>query len=156
MISLPHPYPPGEAERYLASQQAEGEAGRAVTFVIEQQQDGRFAGVVEIRAIEREHLQAELSFWLKREHWGHGYMSEVIGTVVQYGFTDLELNRLYAYHMARNPACGRVLEKNGFRREGLLRERVRKWGVFEDVLLYAILRRESCSAADDWTRKDRR
>ena len=45
--------------------------------------------------------------------------------------------------MVRNPASGRVLEKVGMKREGLLRQRVRKWGVFEDVILVAILR-------DDW------
>ncbi len=41
--------------------------------------------------------------------------------------------------MVRNPASGRVLEKVGMKREGLLRQRVRKWGVFEDVVLMAIL-----------------
>ena len=44
--------------------------------------------------------------------------------------------------MVRNPASGRVLEKIGMKREGLLRQRVRKWGVFEDVVLLAILREE--------------
>jgi RimJ/RimL family protein N-acetyltransferase len=44
--------------------------------------------------------------------------------------------------MVRNPAAGRVLAKLGFRHEGLLRERVRKWGIYEDVLLMALLRRD--------------
>ncbi len=44
--------------------------------------------------------------------------------------------------MVRNPASGRVLEKIGFVREGLLRQRVRKWGVYEDVVLCALLRRD--------------
>ncbi|MEA5467646.1 GNAT family protein [Spirulina sp. 06S082] len=44
--------------------------------------------------------------------------------------------------MARNPASGRILHKLGMRQEGLLRDRTRKWGVFEDVLLYAILEEE--------------
>jgi RimJ/RimL family protein N-acetyltransferase len=48
--------------------------------------------------------------------------------------------------MARNPASGNVLKKNGFVQEGLLRQRVRKWGVFEDVVLLAILR-------EDWENK---
>jgi len=44
-------------------------------------------------------------------------MSEVIHAVVRCGFANLGLNRLYAHHMLRNPACGRVLEKNGFKQE---------------------------------------
>jgi ribosomal-protein-alanine N-acetyltransferase len=44
--------------------------------------------------------------------------------------------------MARNRASGRVLERIGMRCEGILRQRVRKWGRFEDVVLYAILRQD--------------
>jgi RimJ/RimL family protein N-acetyltransferase len=44
--------------------------------------------------------------------------------------------------MVRNPASGRVLTKVGMNQEGLLRQRVRKWGVFEDVVPLAMLREE--------------
>jgi len=148
MISLPHPYPEGEAKRYIARQQAERENGRSVTFTIDQKAEGWFGGLVEVRDIDREHSQGELSFWLVVEAWGQGYMSEVVQAVVRYGFEGLGLNRLYAYHMLRNPASGRVLEKNGFRQEGLLRQRVRKWEQFEDVALWAILRQEWQDALD--------
>ena len=142
MISLPHPYPAGEAERYIDRQQAEREAGRSVTFTIEQKAQGRICGLIELRDIDYEHSQGELSFWLVFEAWGRGFMSEVAQTVVRYGFKNLGLNRLYAYHMLRNPASGRVLEKSGFKQEGRLRQRVRKWGQFEDVGLWAILRQD--------------
>ena len=142
MISLPHPYPAGEAERYVARQQSEREAGRSATFTIEQKTEGWFCGLVEVRDIDREHSQGELSFWLAVEAWGQGYMSEVVQEVVRYAFESLGLNRLFAYHMLRNPISGRVLEKNGFKQEGLLRQRVQKWEQFEDVALWAILRQE--------------
>lgn len=142
MISLPHPYPQDEASRYLAHVQAEREAGRSIAFAIEDWSDGAFLGIVELRAIEREHAQGELSFWLTPDVWGRGIMSEALQGVVHYAFVALGLNRLYAYHMLRNPSSGRVLEKNGFRQEGLLRQRVRKWGQFEDVVLWALLRED--------------
>ena len=142
MISIPHPYPDGEAERYLVRQQAEQKAGLSYAFAIEQHAKAGFCGLVELRDIDREHSQGELSFWLAVDAWGRGYMSEVVQKVVHYGFETCGLNRLYAYHMERNPASGRVLEKNGFRQEGLLRQRVQKWGQFEDVALWAILRQE--------------
>lgn len=142
MISIPHPYPDGEAERYVSRQIAEFEAGHSVTFVIEQKADKAFCGIIEIREIEREHSQAELSFWLAVERWGQGYMSEALKPILYFGFEELGLNRLYAYHMVRNPGSGRVLQKNGFAQEGLFRQRVRKWGVFEDAKLWAILRQD--------------
>ncbi len=143
MISIPHPYPEGEAERYIAEQIDLGEQGTSAAFTIERKADGDFYGVVEVRDINQEHSQAELSFWLAVSAWGKGYMSEVVQAVLEYGFDTLGLNRLYAYHMVRNPASGRVLEKNGFEKEGVLRQRVRKWGILEDVCLWAVL-------AEDW------
>lgn len=148
MISVPHPYPKGEAERYFERRQIESESGRAYCFVIEQKQAGSFCGLIELREIEEEHSQGELSFWLALETWGRGYMSDGLQLVIRFAFENLKLNRLYAYHMLRNPATGRVLEKNGFRREGLLRQRVRKWGKYEDVALCAILK-------DDWKNENR-
>ena len=148
MISIPHPYPDGEAERYVARQQAEQKEGHAVAFTIRLKTNGSFCGLVEVRAIDREHLTGELSFWLAVEAWGHGYMSETIPAVVEYGVEELGLNRLYAFHMLRNPACARLLEKNGFKQEGLLRQCVRKWGQFEDVALQAVLKQDWLQTRD--------
>jgi RimJ/RimL family protein N-acetyltransferase len=141
-ISIPHPYPVGEAERYITRQLNAWKAGHSVTFGIERKSQEEIYGVLEIRDIEQEHSQAELSFWVAAEFWGQGYMSEALKPVVGFGFNDLRLNRLYAYHMLRNPGSGKVLQKNGFVREGVLRQRIRKWGVFEDVALWAILRND--------------
>jgi RimJ/RimL family protein N-acetyltransferase len=142
MISIPHPYPSGEAERYVSRQLSEFEVGHSVAFVVERKAEKAFCGVIEIREIEREHSQAELSFWLVVEAWGQGYMSEALKPLLCFGFEGLDLNRLYAHHMVRNPGSGKVLQKNGFTQEGILRQRVRKWGVFEDVKLWAILRQD--------------
>ena len=142
MISIPHPYPDGEAEQYVSRQLAEFEVGHSVAFVIELKSEKVLCGMIEIRDIEQEHSQAELSFWLAVEVWGQGIMSEALKSMLRFGFKDLNLNRLYAYHMVRNPGSGKVLQKNGFVQEGVLRQRVCKWGVFEDVKLWAILRKD--------------
>ena len=102
MISLPHPYPEGEAKRYIARQQAERENGRSVTFTIDQKAEGWFGGLVEVRDIDREHSQGELSFWLVVEAWGQGYMSEVVQAVVRYGFEGLRpQSALCVSHVAK-------------------------------------------------------
>ncbi|MBD2034480.1 GNAT family N-acetyltransferase [Leptolyngbya sp. FACHB-321] len=139
MISIPHPYPEGEAENYLSTRISEFQEQHSVAFAIERKPEKSVSGVIEIREIDREHSLAELSFWLGVEAWGRGYMSEALLSVLCFSFNDLHLNRLYAHHMLRNPASGRVLKKNGFVQEGVLRQRVQKWGVFEDVVLLAIL-----------------
>lgn len=114
--------------------------GRATNFAIRLLADGPLIGCVGLRDIDLEHQQAELGFWIGREWWGRGYAREAAAAMVQFGFDSLGLNRICAHHMVRNPAAGKVLQAVGMRQEGVLRQRVRKWGLYEDVVLYALLR----------------
>lgn len=139
-VSIPHPYDLDHALAWIGHQRKESVRGRATNFAIRLLPDSPLIGCAGLRDIDPEHLQAELGFWIGREWWGKGYAREAAAAVLRFGFEDLGLNRICAHHMARNPAAGRVLLHIGMQREGLLRERVRKWGVYEDVILYAMLR----------------
>jgi [ribosomal protein S5]-alanine N-acetyltransferase len=139
-VSIPHPYDLDHALAWIGQQRKESVRGRATNFAIRLLPDFPLIGCVGLRDIDREHLQAELGFWIGREWWGKGYAREAAAEVLRFGFEDLGLNRICAHHMARNPAAGQVLLHLGMQREGVLRERVRKWGVYEDVILYAMLR----------------
>ena len=141
-ISIPHPYRDGEAEKYISKQMSEQKQGHSVTFAITLKLESDLIGIVELRDIEKEHSVAELSYWLAAIAWGKGYMSETLQPLLRFGFETLSLNKIYAYHMVRNPASGKVLQKNGFISEGLLRQRIKKWEKFEDVKLLSILRQE--------------
>jgi len=139
-ISIPHPYTRADAERFIACQRDAAARGDEVVFGIRRRLDDQLVGCVSLREIDRVHLQAELGYWIGVPYWNQGYATEAAAAAVAYGFGSLGLNRIYAHHMARNQASGRVLERVGMRREGVLRERVRKWGRFEDVVVYAVLR----------------
>jgi RimJ/RimL family protein N-acetyltransferase len=139
-VSIPHPYELDHALAWIGQQRREAVRGRASNFAIRLLTNGQLIGSTGLRDIDPEHLQAELGFWIGREWWGHGYAREAASAVIQFGFDSLGLNRICAHHMVRNPAAGKVLLASGMRREGLLRQRVRKWGVYEDVVLYAIVR----------------
>jgi RimJ/RimL family protein N-acetyltransferase len=142
-VSVPHPYSEEQARAWIAAVTGKSGAGKAVVFGVVTREDARLIGAVGLREIDVEHSQAEMGFWVGVQSWGRGYATEAARRVVRYAFEELKLNRVYAHHMVRNPASGRVVEKLGMKREGLLRQRVRKWGVFEDVVLLAILH-------DDW------
>jgi RimJ/RimL family protein N-acetyltransferase len=146
-IAIPHPYSEPQAREWIASHARPGGANKEIVFAITLKANGQLIGAVGLRDIEKEHSQAELGFWIAVEVWGKGYGSEASAAALRYGFEELKLNRIYAHHMVRNPASGRVLEKIGMKREGLLRQRVKKWGVFEDVTLLAILR-------EDWSERN--
>jgi [ribosomal protein S5]-alanine N-acetyltransferase len=141
-LSIPHPYDLDHALAWIGNQRREFVRGRAANFAIRLLSQSRLIGSAGLRDIDHEHHQAELGFWIGREWWGQGYAREAAAAVIRFGFDSLGLNRIYAHHMARNPAAGRVLVHSGMQREGLLRQRVRKWGVYEDVVLYAVLRED--------------
>jgi RimJ/RimL family protein N-acetyltransferase len=142
-ISIPHPYSEEQARAWIAAHTSQSSTGKGIVFGVATKEDAQLIGAVGLRDVDVEHSQAEMGFWIGMPSWGRGYATEAARRVVRYAFEELKLNRLYAHHMVRNPASGRVLEKVGMKREGLLRQRVRKWGVFEDVVLLAILH-------DDW------
>jgi len=145
-ISIPHPYSEAQAREWIVTQTGPANAAKNVVFGITLKEGGQLIGGAGMRETDPEHSQAEMGFWIGVEFWGRGYATEAARAVIKYAFGVLKLNRVYAHHMVRNPASGRVLVKIGMQREGVLRQRVRKWGVFEDVVLLAILRDEWLAA----------
>jgi RimJ/RimL family protein N-acetyltransferase len=139
-LAIPHPYELDHALAWIGNQRREAARGRAANFAIRLAGGSPLIGCAGLRDIDPEHMQAELGFWIGREYWGHGYAREAALEVVRFGFEVIGVNRICAHHMLRNPAAGKVLAGIGMQREGLLRQRVRKWGNYEDVVLYAILR----------------
>ena len=69
-------------------------------------------------------------------------MTEALRAVIKFGFEEMNLNRIEAQHETTNPASGRVMEKVGMKKEGVLRQRLLNKGKFVDVALYSVLRGE--------------
>jgi [ribosomal protein S5]-alanine N-acetyltransferase len=126
MISVPHPFTQEYAEKWIASHGEAFAKGEAVHFAIILAETGSVVGAVELRAINVEHGHAEMSCWIGVEWWGQGFATEAALAVIRFAFEQLQLNRLVAFHMVRNPASGRALERIGMKREGLLRQCVSK------------------------------
>ena len=89
--------------------------------------------------------QAEIGFTFAPAHQGHGYATEAVGRVVRHLLVEEGLHRVHASLDARNDRSARLLERLGFRREGLL-VRASYWkGEWTDDLLYAVLASEWAS-----------
>lgn len=87
----------------------------------------------------KEDEKGEIGFWIDQPHWGKGVATEAAAELLKFGFEKLRLHKIVAYHMVRNPASGRVMEKLGMQKEGLFRDHVKKSGQFEDSVAYGIL-----------------
>lgn len=105
--------------------------------------DGMPIGNIAIVNCSAQDENAEIGYALGKRWWGQGLMSEALARVLQYLFEDLALHRVYLKYDTQNIGSGRVMQKNGLREEGLLREHMRrKDDSFGDVRFYGILREE--------------
>lgn len=138
-LQIPHPYEVGMAEEWILAQRPRFEAGEQVVFAAVLRGSDQLIGAMGL-VMEGKFRRAELGYWIGRPYWRNGYCTEAAQAVLEYGFQFLNLNRIHAYHFKRNPASGRVLQKLGMRHEGSSPQHVMKWGIFEDVELYGILR----------------
>lgn len=106
-------------------------------------------GTCTLFQLDRDHRRAELGFALRRSEWGRGFASDAIATVLAFAFGDLNLHRIEADVDPANERSLRALERQGFVREGYLRERWHHLGQKHDAVLLGLLRRE-------WTRPELR
>lgn len=137
-LMIPHPYPEGAAEEWIAKHDEDFAENRIHHFALDRDREliGAMALVMKVDAL------AEIGYWIGVPYWKHGYASEAAAEVVRYGFEECGLERIYACHFARNPASGRVLQKVGMQYEGTLRRHLLKWDERVDLAYYGLLREE--------------
>jgi ribosomal-protein-alanine N-acetyltransferase len=140
-LRIKHPYEEGMAEAWIRTHAPAYEAGAEIAFAITERSEGLLVGAMGL-VPDPAHVRAELGYWIGKPFWGHGYATEAGRALLGFGFDRLGLNCIHAAHFTRNPASGRVLQKMGMRPEGLLRQRILKWGVFEDIEVYSMLAAE--------------
>jgi RimJ/RimL family protein N-acetyltransferase len=140
-LHIPHPYPPEAAENWIRTHPERFAQGVGISFAIVLRETGELGGAIGLHP-EPPHQRAEIGYWLGVPYWNRGIMTEAARAILDYGFTTLGLNRIFATHFTRNPASGRVMQKIGMTYEGVLRQHLRKDDHFEDAAIYSILRRE--------------
>jgi ribosomal-protein-alanine N-acetyltransferase len=136
---IPHPYEDGMAEDWIATHEANWNLGRGLVLAMTVPPDNSIIGAIGF-TIAPEHNMAELGYWVGVPFWGKGYCTEAARALVDFGFSDLALNRIHAHHFGNNPASGRVLQKVGMKFEGCSRHAFMKWGEYLDIHRYGILR----------------
>ena len=137
-LTIPHPYPDGAAEQWIATHQPSWDARTLATFAIVDRRAEALLGAVGLM-LAMPHLRAEIGYWVGVPFWNQGYCTEAVREVLAFGFNGLGLHRIEARHLTRNPPSGRVMQKVGMSFEGVQRGAFLKGDAFEDVATYAIL-----------------
>ncbi len=112
---------------------------RGIRWGIERKGSPGLIGTIGLNAWSPKHRRAEIGYEIHPDHWRKGYASEAAACVVGYGFEALRLARIGAVVFTENAASSGMLEKLGFRREGVLRNYIVQSGVSHDTYAYSVV-----------------
>lgn len=127
----------------LARANADRRADRGYVFGIRERDTGALVGRIALSNVVRGAWQnATVGYFVGREHNGRGYATAAVAEALRFAFGPAGLHRVQAAIMPRNVRSIRVVEKNGFRFEGLARRYLQIAGAWEDHNVYAITAEE--------------
>ena len=130
---------PALVQALTDAQVARARKGEAFYWSMRRREDGAFVGCCDLSELDRWHHRAEIGFMIGRTWWGDGYAHEAVQAVVAHAAQALRLQRLSARVHAGNIRSVCLLERIGFRQEGLLRGYVQRDGERRDCMLFGLL-----------------
>jgi ribosomal-protein-alanine N-acetyltransferase len=130
------------ARSLIENDQKELAAGEHLRLGILLKEADTLIGTCSLFHFNAQSRRAEIGYGIAPTHWRMGFMHEAVSALIRYAFEELGMNRLEADIDPRNLASARSLEKLGFTREGLLRERWIVGGEVSDSALYGLLARD--------------
>ncbi len=131
---FPHPYTreSGEAFIKMATEQSP-------PTILAIEINGKASGGIGLHLQTDIHIKnAELGYWLAEPYWSHGIMTKAVKHMVNYGFKNLDITRIFARPFGTNLASQKVLKNAGFVLEGKFKNTIYKNGEYLDELIYAV------------------
>ncbi|MBD2120439.1 GNAT family N-acetyltransferase [Trichocoleus sp. FACHB-262] len=130
------------AEQFINQMNEKFATNKGIRWAIALKSTNRLIGTCGYNAVYSSSRRAVIGYELKREHWKQGYMQEALHAMIEYGFAELQLNRLEAFVIPGNERSIQVLSKLGFIEEGILREYGFWKDQFWDMQCFSLLKRE--------------
>ncbi|OZI10939.1 GNAT family N-acetyltransferase [Bacillaceae bacterium SAS-127] len=111
-------------------------------FAIIENENGKLIGAAEINIRDFQNKNGELGYILNPDYWRMGFATEAAKLLIEFGFKQLNLHRVYATCDPKNIGSSKVLEKIRMTKEGRLRENLLIKDGWRDSLLFSILEQE--------------
>ncbi|WP_407307684.1 GNAT family N-acetyltransferase [Desulfosporosinus sp. SB140] len=99
-------------------------------------------GQIAFYLVDSKNHRADVEYCIGQSYQRNGYAPEALKAVIEYGFKNLCLNRVQAFHRSKNGSSGKVLRKAGMKCEGTLKQYLIHNDEFDDCIMYAIIRDE--------------
>ena len=128
----------GFLDRVMQNQYEENRVNYEMAVILKE--TNKLIGGCRINKVDK--IKAHIGYIFNKKYWGKGYATEVAKALVDFGFKELDVHRVYATCDPDNIASKRVLEKAGMVLEGRLREDMIIHGRYTDSLILGVLRHE--------------
>ena len=143
---VPHPYTVENALNFIDSSQSDFKSLKAVNFAIQYKNNENenikgLVGIISLKNIESDKKKANVGYWIGELYWNKGIATESVALIINYAFSVLGLEEIYAYVYSENKASIRVLEKNGMTKNEETHEYNKMSGRYEKTAKYVIQRR---------------
>lgn len=135
----------GYLQQVLLLQRQSPRKGFEIAVVLKE--ENLLIGACSVHVSDAENREGWMGYCYNKAYWGQGYASEAAKAILEFGFRNLGLHRIFATCDPDNIGSARVLEKAGMQREGRLREHKLQKGKWRDSYLYAVLEGEYLAEA---------
>lgn len=141
-LYLPYPYSIEDALSWIKNHRNNFDENKLFEFAVTDLFNGKLYGAIAL-SNNQNFKNGEIAYWVGEDFWGNGYATEAAKAMLEFAFTEKQYHKVFARCFDSNPASGRVIEKIGMRKEGLLREHVMKENRYENLVYYGILKHEA-------------
>ena len=118
---------------------------KSYEFAITDKETGELYGAIAL-SNNQKFNQGEIAYWVGEQFWGKGYATEASQAIIHLAFDEKKYHKVFARYFSSNPASGRVLEKMGMKKEGILIDHIKKEGKYEDLIYYGMINPEELDA----------
>lgn len=132
-------WPVSEAEqlKWFENQERSRDVLRCIVAL---KDDGKAIGTIILSDIDQKNATGHIHIKMSKDGGrGKGFGTDAVNTMVQYAFEELRLNCIYANILSYNEVSIKLFERCGFKKDGVLRQRVFKKGQFYDLFYYSRL-----------------
>ncbi|MGF6949976.1 ribosomal-protein-alanine N-acetyltransferase [Neobacillus sp. B4I6] len=135
---LPYPYSIDDALSWIEHHLDNFNANKSYEFAITDKESGELYGAIAL-SNNQKFNNGELAYWIGEKFWGNGYATEAAQTILNFAFEEKQYHKVFARYFNSNPASGKVMQKLGLKKEGILIDHVRKENRFEDLVYFGII-----------------
>lgn len=131
-----------DQKQWIKKTQFKIRAHKAYVFGITLPHSTEIIGIISLEEFNWKNKNTQIGYWLTKEHWGKGLMSQAVKIMLNFAFKKLKLHRVYGAVFADNIPSQKVLEKCGFIKEGITRHATYRFNRWHDKIRYGILSHE--------------